>query len=58
MTIEGQTWFPKCDVPEDAGIKDGDLFYADGYRYEHDGRVHRCPLGEETVFRAVVKRGA
>ena len=56
MTVEGQTWFPICEVPADMGLKDGDHFTAKGWRYGQDGRMHPCELGEETELEARVKR--
>lgn len=52
---DSRTWYPRCGVPPGVGFAEGDLFIATGWRYEQDGRMHRCSPGEETIMRAVIQ---
>lgn len=51
-------FIPKCEVPQNSGFNEGDLFIAKGWRYEPNGRMHPCQPGEETTLQAVIAKGA
>lgn len=49
-----ESQLPECGVRANAGINDGDIFTATGWRLGPDGRMHQCEIGQETKFVAVV----